>query len=90
MESVDNGISAVIYPVPATNMLFVNYNGAALKSDYTVEVYNNMGQKMENIGLMKNEYSSAINTKDFPNGLYLIRIIEGGKSVFKNTFEVIK
>lgn len=76
---VDNNIS--IFPNPTNRQFKVDFNGSAY-SKY--DIINMNGQVISSSAIPLNTFAFEINTQNFSNGLYLIRLInEKGLSVIK-------
>lgn len=74
-----------LYPNPVKDMLYVDFNQSAFTNN-NVELYDAQGKLLitKKIATQKSE----INFSDYPPSLYIIRIIENGKTI-KN-FKIIK
>ena len=66
------------YPNPANEVFKINYSFKN-KSNWTVELYNLIGEKIlkEKIISESLHGEHSINTQDLPNGTYLVRLVDG-------------
>ena len=82
IASINDPLTAIpirIYPNPATNQVNIDLPGVML---YSIEVYSLVGQKMYS---NKTSESFIINTLNFDNGIYIIKIIDQGGEMIKTS-----
>jgi hypothetical protein len=72
-----------IYPNPADDRAFVNYdiNAQANFNEVKITFYNVLGGMMHDEVLDKDQSKSSIPTKEWPNGVYLYQLSANGKSL---------
>lgn len=72
-----------IYPNPADDRAFVNYdiNAQANFNEVKITFYNVLGGMMHDEVLDKDQSKSSITTKEWPNGVYLYQLSANGKSL---------
>ena len=73
-ESLTPAKSISLYPNPAGNVLFVNYEVKAANASWSIT---DITGRIVDTGLMAAGNSSAVNLSGLPAGIYTIRIIEG-------------
>ena len=83
-ELSENEIS--IYPNPANNVVNIYSNGNNdLKQ---IEIYNNLGQKVEVVNGLSNK--TTININDYEAGIYIVKIMTTSNQIITKKFTVIK
>jgi PKD repeat protein len=89
-ESIANN-EISIYPNPANNNIQIAFNQIT-GSDYSVVVYNNLGQVMtESTGIaLGTNQTISIDVSKFKSGLYIVNLISDNGINIRSTFEKIK
>ena len=66
------------YPNPSNGVFKINYSFKN-KSNWTVELYNLIGEKILKEKMISESWNGehSINTQDLPNGTYLVRLVDG-------------
>ncbi len=81
---IANDISISIHPNPSGGIVTIHckYEG---KKKITISVFNLIGEEMysKNCELVKEELKTEIDFSSISNGIYLIRIDESGKSIYR-------
>jgi hypothetical protein len=75
IEDMQNANECIIYPNPGNGHF-------SLKSNYkikAVEIYNVSGRKIKTLNSINEDRIEAINISEMPNGIYFIRLFDGGK-----------
>lgn len=81
-DPVEGGIT--IFPIPAKDVLNVNFQG--VKNVSSVEVYNVVGQKMKSVNVIAGSKGATVPVSDLKKGVYFIRVYSGGNDVVTKTF----
>ena len=74
-----------IYPNPVSNKLYIEYTG--VKESLNLKIYNIMGQAIYTAPLYGSEGKYIIEMGDYPNGLYVIQLVDKNSL---NTIKIIK
>jgi hypothetical protein len=75
-------IEAVLFPNPCTENITLNFP-EALKSNAVADIYNVTGQHIFSVQLQKGQTNLAVNTTNFPSGIYVIVMKTKSHSVVK-------
>lgn len=77
-EAFDSMESLVVYPNPSTGALNIRLQPESDMTQ-TIEVYNNMGQKVESFELSfsKDQPNAVISLNDLSDGVYYVRVFDG-------------
>jgi hypothetical protein len=79
IENIKNNTTNVnVHPNPASDKAFISYQ-LLEKTELNINIYNMLGKKMQAVQLgMQNpgNHKYEINTQDYPDGVYLIKINE--------------
>lgn len=67
----------VLYPNPAHNTLFIDLKNRS--QDFTYDIYNTAGQVIV-ASCHQSDFNSAIDISDLPQGYYLIKMMDNGKT----------
>ena len=78
------GLGLKVYPNPAQNGLTVEYTTSG-EINITLEIFDVTGKKIVNLQnrLTEGIHQNIINTRHFKNGIYLLRVSTGNKTVVK-------
>ena len=83
----ENSITALIYPNPVSNDIYINYSLTSATDNITIEIFNLAGQLVKNWNLGKKdigEHKFSENIADLTKGFYLIVIrSENGRQTSK-------
>ena len=71
-----------IWPVPANNVLYVNYSATHISGLSTLEVYNVDGRMVVNKE-MKSSFDTKLNVANMPSGIYVLKLTNGEGSMTK-------
>ncbi|MFT7335635.1 MAG: endonuclease I/chitodextrinase [Porticoccaceae bacterium] len=75
-EIIDESSELKIYPNPSDGNFFINNS----KNQYSIEIYNSIGQKVYQI---KNTNSETLSVSQLGKGVYFMKIIDDSKSTTK-------
>lgn len=79
----DNDINALhvkVYPNPASDIVNIQLNTIA---DYSITLYNILGQRVKTSTSTQTTNTVRINTKDLDNGIYILKIDNGSSEISK-------
>lgn len=76
IHTVKSAVSFSMYPNPASETLYVTYDGDVLREGAQLEVLSTMGRLMHRTAFTEKEM--GVDVRDFPKGLYLLRIVVEG------------
>ena len=79
----DNGIDTLqfkVYPNPASDNITVELDNV---SDYTISLYNTIGQRVRTNPLATSTQTLRMNTKHLDNGVYILKIDNGSNDISK-------
>ena len=80
-ESIKNNINFLIYPNPGKEYIFIKLENPTVENEVcTISIFNLMGQ----LCYYNNHFQERIDTKNFPQGLYSIKLQMGAQIVIKN------
>ena len=80
--------SIKLYPNPVKNAITIEYSG--LSENDKLIVCNVLGTLYETKTLGTNNGKVVLNTSNYQNGIYLLRVEMDGKTLLKNRFIVLK
>lgn len=78
IELKEDLYSFKVYPNPTSKFINIDFTLSSSFVEFDVEILNIMGQNLKQIKV--NEPSSSIDIRDFPNGIYLIRVCINNKT----------
>jgi hypothetical protein len=81
--------SFIVYPNPADRMAFVKFEHET-EEEFTIELYNNVGRLAFSTRLPAGTERTEIPTEEFPDGLYLLRLISNDKLTGTSKFTISK
>jgi hypothetical protein len=81
-DPADGEIS--IYPIPAKNVLNVDFNAA--QKITSIEIYNVVGQKIKVVNVATGVKTVAIPVSEMKKGVYFVRLYSNGSEVMTKTF----
>jgi len=67
-------LNFIVFPNPASEKVFIHFE-KPLARDVNLEIYNNLGSMVYASNVKKGEKEKVINTGSYPNGLYIIRMV---------------
>jgi len=79
IKSIKNSIN--IYPNPADESLKINLDLKNSKNDYKISIYNGLGKLIKQDEISFTNNSAIINTKELPNGVYILSLRADSRSV---------
>lgn len=82
VNNIENNISAKLYPNPAKNYTYLEYNNQ--KTDIKIEIYDILGNKIKEIIPESGNNKTRINTSEIATGTYIYRIISDKKAIKTN------
>jgi hypothetical protein len=90
VKEFEQPLAFKIYPNPACNNLFIEYNGNEIFINCNLEVYNILGELVfeKEISSFGKEITLSLN--DFPNGIFYLKISSEGKLISSNKFIIAK
>ncbi|HKR03144.1 MAG TPA: T9SS type A sorting domain-containing protein [Bacteroidia bacterium] len=80
INETEYGTSFQVYPNPSSGDLFVLYDG--ISTNIKLEIYNALGISIYS-GLLSNKSEKEIRFKNFPSGIYFVKVFDGEKSYCK-------
>ncbi|MBA3682805.1 MAG: T9SS type A sorting domain-containing protein [Bacteroidetes bacterium] len=78
-----------IYPNPTSEFLNVEFENPNRKVQINFEILNELGQLIRVDEISIKNKSVLINTKDLPNGIYVLRLLEGGQIDINRRFVIL-
>ncbi|MEO5572591.1 MAG: leucine-rich repeat domain-containing protein [Bacteroidia bacterium] len=78
-----------IYPNPARNFIYINYNSKEnQKAEFTL--FNSLSQKIKSTILFSNGKTQSLNTSDLPSGIYFWQVKSQEQDILNGKFVVLK
>ncbi len=78
-----------IYPNPAKNYIIIKLPVIEMDKNYNIEIYNYLGQQIQNFSLTNQDHETYINTSLWNDGIYFIRI-RNEDTLYENKFIINK
>ena len=85
IELKEDFYSFNVYPNPTTQFITLDYNKSAEFVGFDVEILNVMGKNIKKVKV--NSPSTSIDIRDFPNGLYLVKVCINDKTEVHQIFK---
>ncbi|MCK4630293.1 MAG: T9SS type A sorting domain-containing protein [Bacteroidales bacterium] len=73
-------LSFKIYPNPSSGKTYLLFS-EPLQEDYSLRIFNNLGALIENKVLRNGVQYHVLDTENYQNGIYFIRIMKGNKTI---------
>lgn len=73
-----------IYPIPAKDILNINFDG--LKNVNAISIYNVVGQKLKTVNVYAGSKSVAVPVSELKKGVYFLRVYSNNKEALTKTF----
>ena len=78
------------HPNPFNPSTAISFSVTQTSSFVTVEIYNSKGQKVDELSIPNGQSSIIWEANNFPSGVYLYKLIIGGKEVASNKMLLLK
>jgi len=81
-------LSFSVYPNPSSGKTYLLFS-ESLQEDYSLGIFNNLGALIESKVLRNGVQFNILDTENYQNGIYFIRIMKGNKTVGIKRLSVI-